>query len=174
MTRPSQVPTPPRTPSRSEARSTGKASNEKVFSFFFQCVTGNKVYNGLKQMAMNGRNDYGNLISDVFNSWDFNPQGSKYPRLGLVTGSDTNGNYSKFSDIFLEDGDYLRLKNVEIGYTLPSAWASKLRCSSLRIYATGVNLFTVSKFISDYWDPETGADAYPMQRQVFVGVNLTF
>ena len=49
-----------------------------------------------------------------------------------------------------------------------------LRCSSLRIYATGVNLFTVSKFISDYWDPETGADAYPMQRQVFVGVNLTF
>ena len=53
-------------------------------------------------------------------------------------------------------------------------WASKLRCSSLRIYATGVNLFTVSKFISDYWDPETGADAYPMQRQVFVGVNLTF
>lgn len=49
------------------------------FSFFFQGVTGNKVYNGLKQMAMNGRNDYGNLISDVFNSWDFDPQGSKYP-----------------------------------------------------------------------------------------------
>ena len=72
------------------------------------------------------------------------------------------------------DSGYLRLKNVEIGYTLPSAWASKLRCSSLRIYATGVNLFTISKFISDYWDPETGADAYPMQRQVFVGVNLTF
>lgn len=44
------------------------------FSFFFQGVTGNKVYNGLKQMAMNGRNDYGNLISDVYNSWDFNPQ----------------------------------------------------------------------------------------------------
>ena len=76
--------------------------------------------------------------------------------------------------VSLRDSGYLRLKNVEIGYTLPSAWASKLRCSSLRIYATGVNLFTVSKFISDYWDPETGADAYPMQRQVFVGVNLTF
>ena len=38
----------------------------------------------------------------------------------------------------------------------------------------GVNLVTFSKFISDYWDPETGADAYPMQRQVYVGVNLTF
>ena len=84
-------------------------------------MTGNKVYNGLKQMAMNGRNDYGNLISDVYNSWDFNPQGSKYPRLGLVTGSDTNGNYSKFSDIFLEDGDYLRLKNITLGYTLPKS-----------------------------------------------------
>ena len=79
-----------------------------------------------------------------------------------------------YSTLWQQDASYLRLKNVEIGYTLPSAWASKLRCSSLCIYATGVNLFTVSKFISDYWDPETGADAYPMQRQVFVGVNLTF
>ena len=92
------------------------------------------------------------------------------PRLSY--GADAN-NY-KTSTWWQRDSDYLRLKNVEIGYTLPSAWASKLRCSSLRIYATGVNLFTISKFISDYWDPETGADAYPMQRQVFVGVNLTF
>ena len=57
--------------------------------------------------------------------------------------------------------------SVGLGQQAPGA-------SSLRIYATGVNLFTISKFISDYWDPETGADAYPMQRQVFVGVNLTF
>ena len=69
---------------------------------------------------------------------------------------------TRLSTWWQRDSDYLRLKNVEIGYTLPSAWASKLRCSSLRIYATGVNLFTISKFISDYWDPETGADAYPI------------
>ena len=114
----------------------------------------------------------GNLLSNVTDRWtEENPrQDVFYPRLSI---GNINMNYEE-STWWLKDTDYLRLKNVEIGYTLPSAWASKLRCSSLRIYATGVNLFTVSKFISDYWDPETGADAYPMQRQVFVGVNLTF
>lgn len=87
------------------------------FSFMFQGVAGNYIYNGTKQMAMNGRADMGNLISDVYDTWDFNPSGSKYPRLGLV--DDNNGNYVKFSDVFLEKGDYLRLKNITLGYTLP-------------------------------------------------------
>ena len=97
-----------------------------------------------------------------------------WTRMVSLAANRNDGPLTWENDHYLQDASYIRLKNVEIGYTLPSAWASKLRCSSLRIYATGVNLFTVSKFISDYWDPETGADAYPMQRQVFVGVNLTF
>ena len=142
------------------------------FSFFFQGVTGNKVYNGLKQMAMNGRNDYGNLISDVYNSWDFNPQGSKYPRLGLVTGSDTNGNYSKFSDIFLEDGDYLRLKNITLGYTLPKSVSRfvGMENGSLRVC-------TITGYSGV--DPEVGnygidRGVYPVSRFFNFGVNINF
>ena len=89
------------------------------FSFMFQGVAGNYIYNGTKQMGMNGHGgDFGNLIEDVFDTWDFNPSGSKYPRLGLA--EDNNGNYTKFSDAFLEKGDYLRLKNITLGYTLPA------------------------------------------------------
>ena len=149
------------------------------FSFFFQGVTGNKVYNGLKQMAMNGRNDYGNLISDVFNSWDFDPQGSKYPRLGLVTGSDTNGNYSKFSDIFLEDGDYLRLKNITLGYTLPKSVSRfvGMENGSLRVYMSVDNVCTITGYSGV--DPEVGnygidRGVYPVSRFFNFGVNINF
>ncbi|WP_032136150.1 TonB-dependent receptor [Alistipes onderdonkii] len=149
------------------------------FSFFFQGVTGNKVYNGLKQMAMNGRNDYGNLISDVYNSWDFNPQGSKYPRLGLVTGSDTNGNYSKFSDIFLEDGDYLRLKNITLGYTLPKSVSRfvGMENGSLRVYMSVDNVCTITGYSGV--DPEVGnygidRGVYPVSRFFNFGVNINF
>jgi len=149
------------------------------FSFFFQGVTGNKVYNGLKQMAMNGRNDYGNLISDVYNSWDFNPQGSKYPRLGLVTGSDTNGNYSKFSDIFLEDGDYLRLKNITLGYTLPKSVSRfvGMENGSLRVYMSVDNVCTITGYSGV--DPEVGnygidRGVSPVSRFFNFGVNINF
>ena len=122
--------------------------------------------------AERGPKFMGNVMTIFQDRWTpDNPNPHAFsPR--LTYGTDSN-NY-KTSTWWQRDSDYLRLKNVEIGYTLPGAWANKLRCSSLRIYAMGVNLVTFSKFISDYWDPETGADSYPMQRQVYVGVNLTF
>ena len=147
------------------------------FSFLFQGGTNRSSYLSggwyfYPFQADRGPKFMGNVMTMFKDRWTVdNPDPHAFsPRLSY--GADAN-NY-KTSTWWQRDSGYLRLKNVEIGYTLPSAWASKLRCSSLRIYATGVNLFTVSKFISDYWDPETGADAYPMQRQVFVGVNLTF
>ena len=147
------------------------------FSFLFQGGANRSSYLSggwyfYPFQADRGPKFMGNVMTMFKDRWTVdNPDPHAFsPRLSY--GADAN-NY-KTSTWWQRDSGYLRLKNVEIGYTLPSAWASKLRCSSLRIYATGVNLFTVSKFISDYWDPETGADAYPMQRQVFVGVNLTF
>ena len=149
------------------------------FSFFFQGVTGNKIYNGLKQMAMNGRNDYGNLISDVLDTWDFNPESSKYPRLGLVTGSDTNGNYTKFSDLFLEDGDYLRLKNITLGYTLPEKVCRfvGMKSGSLRVYMSVDNVCTITGYTGV--DPEVGnygidRGVYPVTRFFNFGVNVNF
>lgn len=149
------------------------------FSFFFQGVTGNKIYNGLKQMAMNGRSDYGNLISGVLDTWDFNPESSKYPRLGLVTGSDTNGNYTKFSDIFLEDGDYLRLKNITLGYTLPEKVCRfvGMKSGSLRVYMSVDNVCTITGYTGV--DPEVGnygidRGVYPVTRFFNFGVNVNF
>lgn len=147
------------------------------FSFLFQGGANRSSYLSggwyfYPFQADRGPKFMGNVMTIFKDRWtEDNPNPHAFsPRLSY--GADAN-NY-KTSTWWQRDSDYLRLKNVEIGYTLPSAWANKLRCSSLRVYATGVNLFTISKFISDFWDPETGAAAYPMQRQVFVGVNLTF
>ena len=147
------------------------------FSFLFQGGANRSSYLGggwyfFPFQADRGPKFMGNVMTMFEDRWtEADPDPHAFsPR--LTYGPDAN-NY-KTSTWWQRDSDYLRLKNVEIGYTLPRAWTSKLRCSSLRVYAQGVNLFTASKFISEYWDPETGADRYPMQRQVFVGVNLTF
>lgn len=152
----------------------GASLNWKGFDFsvMFQGVAGNYVYNGLKQMAMNGRNDYGNLITDVLDTWDFNPSSSAYPRLGLY--EDGNGNYTKFSDLFLEKGDYLRLKNITLGYTLPKFGKNM---PGIRVYASCDNVCTITGYSGI--DPEVGnygidAGVYPLTRFFNFGINLNF
>ncbi|MEG0806895.1 MAG: TonB-dependent receptor [Alistipes sp.] len=147
------------------------------FSLFFQGVAGNKVYNGMKQLAMNGRQDNGNLISDVLDTWDYNNAGSEYPRLGLK--EDRNGNYLKFTDIFLEKGDYLRLKNITIGYTLPKNISRYvgLEKGSLRIYFSVDNVATITGYSGI--DPEVGnygvdSGVYPLTRFFNFGANINF
>ena len=142
------------------------------FSIMFQGVAGNKIYNGMKQMGMNGRDQYGNLIADVKQCWDFDPQNSKYPRLGIA--EDPNGNYSKFSDIFLEKGDYLRLKNITLGYTLPRFVEAM---PAIRFYFSADNLATFTKYTGV--DPEVGnygvdRGVYPVTRFYNFGININF
>lgn len=147
------------------------------FSFMFQGVAGNYVYNGTKQLAMNGHQEMGNLISDVYNTWDFKPENSKYPRLGIA--EDQNGNYQKFSDIFLEKGDYLRLKNITLGYTLPKHISRYvgLENGSLRVYVSVDNVATITGYSGI--DPEVGnygldSGIYPVSRFFNFGVNINF
>ncbi len=143
------------------------------FSIMFQGVSGNKIYNGLKQIAMRGGNaGYGNMTTDVLDTWDFNPQSSKYPRLGIA--EDTNGNYVLFSDLFLEKGDYLRLKNITLGYTLPikSKYIPKIR-----FYGSIDNVCTITGYTGV--DPECGnygvdRGVYPVTRLFNFGVNINF
>ena len=147
------------------------------FSFMFQGVAGNYVYNGTKQLGMNGRQDLGNLTTDVYNTWDFKPMTSKYPRLGLS--DDMNGNYLKVSDIFLEKGDYLRLKNITLGYTIP---INKRILEKVRVYVSGENLayWSPLKRYSKTVDPEVATTSatndclYPYSRTFSVGVDITF
>ena len=92
-----------------------------------------------------------------------------YPR--LTYGNNSNNN--RASTYWLRDGRYLRLKNVDIGYTLPKAWTGKIHINDIRFYLQGTNLLTFSKF--DTWDPEMGSSngqKYPITKSVTVGMQI--
>lgn len=98
-----------------------------------------------------------------------------YPRMTVGTGTGY-GNNSQTSSWWQRNGAFLRIKNVEIGYTLPKSWMVRSGfIKSLRIYVAANNLYTFSDF--DLWDPEIGGGegaAYPPNRIYSVGLNANF
>jgi hypothetical protein len=74
----------------------------------------------------------------------------------------------------MRNGSFLRLKQAEIGYTIPGKWQQKLSIKQLRVYVSGTNLLLFSKF--KLWDAEMAGNGlgYPIQRVFNIGVNLTF
>ncbi len=97
---------------------------------------------------------------------------AKYPKaLIKQTYCDTwNGQYSTW---WLRNTAFLRLKSVELGYTLPKSIVNKISVENLRVYVSGTNLFTIDSF--KVADPEVGSiTEYPLQRMINFGVNLTF
>lgn len=93
-----------------------------------------------------------------------------YPRLSVQN----QNNNMQLSSWWLRDGAYMRLKQVELGYNFPRKVTENMNLSSLRLYFSASNLFQISKF--DLWDVEMGGNglAYPLQRVLNVGLNLTF
>jgi TonB-linked SusC/RagA family outer membrane protein len=93
-----------------------------------------------------------------------------WPRLSVF---DVPNNQQR-STWWLRDGSFIRLKSAEAGYTLPRSWTSKAHMESARIYFSGINLLTFSKF--KLWDPELAGNgfAYPIQKVFNVGLKLTF
>ncbi|MDR6197633.1 TonB-dependent receptor [Siphonobacter sp. SORGH_AS_0500] len=142
---------------------------------FFQGSAGNKVFNSLRNLAMNPGTYPGyNMLEDVKNAWSPTNPGGTIPR--LRAGSDPNGNFSRISDFYLEDGSYLRLKSLTLGYTVP---ATVTKAVKARLYITGQNLFTITKYSG--MDPEVGISnfgqdvgKYPLSRVYMFGVNLSF
>ena len=116
---------------------------------------------------------WGNILSDVDgNYWSLgtneNPN-AKYPRLSFGG----NGNNFRSSTYWMRDGSYLRLKNLELGYTLPTRWMNRIYLNKVRIYFMGTNLLTFSKF--DLWDPEMGSgtgEKYPLSRTYTLGLTV--
>lgn len=144
-------------------------------SLDFQGIQGNQIYNAYKQMTLTGRGTEGNMNALVMKSFDFDPS-SGVPRIGVA--ADNNGNYTSANSCFLEDGSYLRLKNVTLGYTLPKAWmeAISLPQGSVRFYLNGSNILTFTKYSG--LDPEVGrygvdAGRYPMSRAFTLGLNVS-
>ena len=114
----------------------------------------------------------GNIMVNFRDRWtEENPNPYAFsPRLYM--GQNVN-NYEQ-STWWVRKSNYLRLKNLEFGYTLPRKVLDKMRIENLRFYVSAQNLYTFGKFAKEFWDPEVAADAYPIQATVFLGVNLTF
>ncbi len=93
-----------------------------------------------------------------------------WPRLSVTPIANNN----QTSTWFMRNGNFLRVKSFELGYTIPADFTSKYKISNFRMYVSGNNLLTFSKF--NLWDPEMGGNglAYPIQRVINVGINLNF
>lgn len=133
-------------------------------------ISGNNLFGG----ATTSVRQEGQIFADVADkAWTTarpDPN-AEYPRQSL-TGATNNKQASTF---WQKDMSFLRLKNAEIGYTLPKKWSQKIGMKTLRVYVSGVNLVTFSKF--KLWDPEVTAsngNAYPTTRNVSVGLNINF
>ena len=156
---------------------------------FFQGAAGNKIYNAQRAMLEGDGSGYA-LASYMKNDvWVGYTEAVQNALLGKAVnymelenrngtipnplGSPTN---SENSTRFVEDGSYLRLKNLQIGYTLPTNITKKFRCSRLRFYATASNLLTITKYRG--YDPEVGSGVdygnYPQSRTFTFGLNATF
>ncbi len=163
----------------------------KGFDFMVQFfgVAGRDVINGSKIFEQSFQQDY-QSTSAIFNASNFLGNGlTDQPRLGLIDPSNPNKfiidpskNYAWYSSYFVENGSYLKVKNVSLGYTLPSALVEKLKLQKLRIYLTGQNLLTFTKFTG--LDPEFsndvknhglyGIDTYPQTKLFSVGLDISF
>lgn len=98
-----------------------------------------------------------------------------YPRLSMGSGGAGASNNSQSSTWWLRDGSFLRLKSIEIGYSLPKSLLQKSFIKSLRFYAAGNNLLQFSPF--KLWDPEKGSSdgsGYPLNRMFSIGFNANF
>jgi TonB-linked SusC/RagA family outer membrane protein len=142
-------------------------------SMLWQGVSGVKLFNAYKFSTYNAGLQGYNLDSRVLGAWTPDNPDATIPRLSL---NDPNKNFSQPSDWFLEDGSYLRLKNLMVGYTLPAGLTGRVRNgASLRLYMTVENLFTITKYTG--MDPEVGnrgldLGAYPVPRTLTVGLNI--
>jgi hypothetical protein len=99
---------------------------------------------------------------------------AEYPRLENIPNSGT-ANQTPVSSFWTLDGAYLRLKNAQIGYTIPKNVSQKGGISNLRVYFSGENIFTLDNYRKG-WDPEinTGANFYPILSTYTFGLNVTF
>lgn len=152
-------------------------------SLFWQGVHGNEIWNGRKFSHIF---DFGgNYITDVLDAWTPTNTNTTIPRATEIDPA----NNRRASSFYVEDGSYLRLRSMQLGYSLPSAVAERARLGRARIYLSGQNLLTFTKYTG--YDPEIGmnsnpnmarglfgagvdAEAYPQARSVFFGIDLSF
>lgn len=143
------------------------------FNIFAQGVQGNKLFNAVKRTTYSASGPSYNKLVGILDAWSPENPGGKVP---IISTSDNNGNFNA-SDFYIEDGSYLRIRNVTLGYSLPKSLTSKLKTGAVRIYATANNLFTITDYSG--FDPEIGMDnngldvgRYPQARSFILGLSV--
>jgi TonB-linked SusC/RagA family outer membrane protein len=144
-------------------------------NLFFQGIQGVDVYNEHKHLTDFTSIWQGtNFGTRTLDAWTPTNTGSTVPMLTLT---DTN-NENRYSSYFIENGSYLKLRNLQIGYNVPDKLIKSLKLSSARIYVQGQNVLTFkdSKGNNQFTgvDPESPGFAYPNPTSYSIGVNLTF
>ena len=140
---------------------------------FVQGSQGNDVYNLNRVYTEGGLYSNGNSSTRVLGRWTGPGTSTDVPR---AIAGDPNQNL-RVSSYFLEDGSYLRLKTLTLGYNLPKALSQRVAAQTLRVYVTGQNLVTLTKYTG--FDPELGGrgidfGVYPQSRVFLAGVNIGF
>jgi len=140
---------------------------------FAQGQAGNKIFQGLRRLDI----QTANYQTAVLDRWT--GEGTSYTN-ARVSMDDLNQNYTRMSDHYLQKGDYLRLKLVQLGYTLPKNVSETIGAGKVRFYITAENLITFTKYTG--YDPEiAGGDTYgidrayyPQARTFLFGANVQF
>ncbi len=155
-------------------------------NLMLQGVAGNQIYDANKvsnyPMKYFNGNGIVNGVKDVLNHWTPGSGVNDQPGLKYIDG---NGNYVNASSFFVENGDYMRLRNLVIGYTLPASLLGKnpsFMLKSVRVYVSAQNLFTITGYSG--FDPEIGntdpinsgidTGVFPQPRTFMAGVNVGF
>jgi hypothetical protein len=144
------------------------------FSIFLQGTYGNDVFNGIQRQDLR----YTNRPVSALDRWTGEGSTNENPRYTWI---DVNNN-NRVSDLYIEDGSHIRIRNVQVGYTLPSNLLDRIGASAWRIFISGENLFVLTRYSGA--DPEIGAMSsfdigidraiYPQARTFRFGTSLTF
>lgn len=142
------------------------------FSMLISGSIGNDIFDATRRIDLR----YVNLPTEMMDRWHGEGTSNTTPRF---TWTNNNDNY-RVSDLYVKNGSYMRLKNIQLGYTLPKHLTSKVFVSSLRIYVAAENLLTLTGY--EGFDPEISHDKsagidrgiYPQARTFTVGLNLNF
>lgn len=151
----------------------GVVFNAGYKNFDFSCVVSGQT--NVSQYVLPESGQVGNFYSSwADNRWSpSNPNGT-YPRVDTRASSSINGGLYN-NTFWLNDASFVRLKNVEVGFTLPKTLLSSIKLQQVRIYANAFNLLTLTG-VKDY-DPEGNSNSgqfYPQQRIINLGVNVKF
>jgi hypothetical protein len=149
--------------------------DDLTFSFQFYWSVGGKVYNSLLQTTMNDGSRYGHQLNEqVLDSWQEPGDDTDVPR--FVYGNNTQSNAQ--SSRFLEDGSFLRLRNISLNYNLPKQWVNTIGVEDANVFVNGDNLLVFTKYAGN--DPEQGlsgltnTSTVPNVRTVTFGLSLNF